>query len=384
MLCTKRHSMFTRAYYAAPVKEKSEHAAQIDGKCLTCCDPAAVIHAPPSNKNHGGWRVRCIALRCGWVLHTSLTAATCLTILRSRAVMAFQNNKIRIQSYWRRRRICIILMAAAFLSTPSGAFVLSPTCRHHYHTCHTMSTSSALEQLTVKELRQLLKDNELMERGLSTKLKRKQDLIDYLHQHLPPPPSKKQRIQSMPPLLQSPQHEEEEEDAKSHPLMTLSPKEVIFEKVYQRYPPLRDENFTASGVGELDIRQQLHPMLVNATLSDMDLIFVGTASCTPGVTRGVSCTALRLNWRRPMSFHSNNVVNGQYPSAPPPPPPQEAFTGGTWLFDVGEGTQVCFFYIRGKCWRAKDEIQDAGTRPRTDLFSCPVAILIFITNSDAN
>ncbi|KAL7580217.1 hypothetical protein ACA910_012962 [Epithemia clementina (nom. ined.)] len=41
----------------------------------------------------------------------------------------------------------------------------------------------------------------------------------------------------------------------------------------------------------------------------MELIFVGTASCTPGATRGVSCTALR-------------------------------FQGGTWIFDVGECTQL--------------------------------------------
>jgi superfamily II DNA/RNA helicase len=42
-----------------------------------------------------------------------------------------------------------------------------------------------LDSLTVKELKQILKDNELdQERGILTKLKRKQDLVDYLRQNL--------------------------------------------------------------------------------------------------------------------------------------------------------------------------------------------------------
>ena len=46
------------------------------------------------------------------------------------------------------------------------------------------STLNELESSTVKELKQILKDNNLDKRGVISKLKRKEDLVDYLHEHL--------------------------------------------------------------------------------------------------------------------------------------------------------------------------------------------------------
>ena len=98
------------------------------------------------------------------------------------------------------------------------------------------------------------------------------------------------------------------------------------------------------------MRQIHHPMLANATLSDLDVVFVGTASCSPGVTRGVSCTALRLNWRRRRkavgsaevggsvgeALANGALVDGKYDEG------TDIGAGGTWLFDCGESTQVRF------------------------------------------
>mmetsp|Transcript_18144 Transcript_18144/g.20986 ORF Transcript_18144/g.20986 Transcript_18144/m.20986 type:complete len:750 (-) Transcript_18144:113-2362(-) len=127
-----------------------------------------------------------------------------------------------------------------------------------------------------------------------------------------------------------------------------SPKDIIFEQVLKRYPPLNEiqsvikakeagENSVddletmlslnpnvlkgLTGLGDMDTRQRYHPMLTNLTSSDLDIVTAGTASCVPGVTRGVSCTALRLQWRRSKSKDG-------------------ATTGGIWIFDCGESTQL--------------------------------------------
>jgi len=80
----------------------------------------------------------------------------------------------------------------------------------------------------------------------------------------------------------------------------------IIEDVLNRYPPLRKKDYSS----EIDMRQIYHPMVANSTSKEMDVIMLGTASCVPGSTRGVSCTALRM-----------------------------AETG-TWIFDCGESTQL--------------------------------------------
>lgn len=122
----------------------------------------------------------------------------------------------------------------------------------------------------------------------------------------------------------------------------------VFDKVLRRYPVLQDEYDqriktlknrykdmmeTDEDMDEeddtKDVRQLHHPMLRNTTDSDLDIVFIGTASCTPGLTRGVSCTALRLNWNRQVKPEPDGTI-----------PKQSTYSGGTWIFDAGECTQV--------------------------------------------
>ena len=56
-------------------------------------------------------------------------------------------------------------------------------------------------------------------------------------------------------------------------------------------------------------QREAREMALQKRHSDMEVIFLGTASCVPSTTRGVSCTALK-------------------------------YAGKTWLIDAGEGTQV--------------------------------------------
>lgn len=149
----------------------------------------------------------------------------------------------------------------------------------------------------------------------------------------------------------------------------------------QKYHPMVGKNDDDDDTGDDDMQHENEPKKQYNVLSgEMDLIFVGTASCTPGTTRGVSCTALRLNMGR-----GGGGTGGSSNNSP---------SLGTWLFDVGEATQVSRVTkhktsFPGKQHGAKDEIRDAGTSPRHALLTCvlwrysSIKRLILNTNSDA-
>lgn len=239
----------------------------------------------------------------------------------------------------RRRIFVFVLCLLAVSIAKSSAFVRAPSLSSTSFLSLSVAAQSALEQMTVKELRQLIKDADLQERGLLSRLKRKQDLIDFLSKHNTVNGDTSAASQTLPKRRIA------KKPLSMPPVDDPSPKEILFEQLYDKYPPLRDTLENASD--ETDFRQVFHPMLKNATASDMDIIFLGTASCTPGLTRGVSCTALRLNWRRrclPTARKNAHI------------PDYSNFTGGTWLFDVGECTQVGSQYFVWQVQCAHDEI----------------------------
>jgi hypothetical protein len=258
------------------------------------------------------------------------------------------------------------------------------------------ASAPSLSSLTVKELRQLVKES-TDERGVLSRLKKKQDLVDYLQEQpqsvepvrnvqtangssesvpvvaqeekivdvsnpipqertsagaqvndrhpVNPQSSGRKAPLRMPPLpLEQNVNgadvdvDVDKEDI-SPPRIHASPKDAIFEKVYALYPSLRNGPVTNSSASPLDdVRQLHHPIFQdNNVSSDMDVVFIGTASCTPGMTRGVSCTALRLNWQRRAAFLNPDTGKAEQVSN---------FQGGTWLFDVGECTQVCTICLR--------------------------------------
>lgn len=171
----------------------------------------------------------------------------------------------------------------------------------------------------------------------------------------------------MPPLPETSTSNNDDSDNDSP--YVLTPKDRIVLEVLDRYPPLHDAIVEAcsidggelskgitsdniehcelssltynvpSELGENDMRHKYHPMLANATQTDMDVVFIGTASCTPGVTRGVSCTALRLNWRNNREF-DQAMNGGKKKGNTNDQQSQRGSTAGTWLFDCGEATQL--------------------------------------------
>ena len=251
--------------------------------------------------------------------------------------------------------------------------------------------------MKVVDLKQLIKDSGHNERGLFSKLKKKQDLVDFLAEkgtmgasetatsNTAAATPKQQILEqkrkipiTMPKKRPTKATSADASDTNENPQtqQRQSPMAELWERVNAQYPALqyiRDGNRT--GYGEFDIRQRYHPLLQAGNLQaipvseleetndddseesesaskksfkpalsgDMDLIFVGTASCTPSITRGVSCTALRLHSLASSSSTSNKkkkdmkVMNGQQRFEVES---SQSKNLGTWLFDCGESTQV--------------------------------------------
>lgn len=284
-------------------------------------------------------------------------------------VIAFEILVLALSASHTTRR-CSAFLPVSSSADPRRSLYQAPLPRANDRRVVSLSAvSSTLSSLTVKELRELVKEK-TSERGVLSKLKRKQDLVDYLTKANGERQSMGNGVEAINGVPASETTSREKQPTRirqqaarggrgprgmpkldqdgASPVSqtqsaTLSPKDVIVQQLYKRYPPLRDAQDSPGKQplvilddedNEVDLRQLHHPMLKhagnNTATSDMDLVFVGTASCTPGTTRGVSCTALRLNWNR-----KGAVLNeqGQMEHVP-------AFQGGTWLFDVGECTQV--------------------------------------------
>lgn len=323
-------------------------------------------------------------------------------------------------------------------STSSSTRIFIQQGLHSYAT----ESKNMLRQYTVKQLKEKIKDLNLPIK--TSHLKLKNDLVDFLHEQynqyntisnngdqnnhsIEENQSKNIKqadgdnsvngsstLSSRPILQTLRQLDTSIEQSPPAPTPQLTkPRDIIFEHVFNRYPPLRDlqsliqsredsETSTdttvpinqfqsilthnpqvmksLSGLGEMDVRQKYHPMLKDMTSSDLDIVTVGTASCVPGVTRGVSCTALRLQWRR----NTNNKREGNSSNSS-----QDgsnggssggASTGGIWIFDCGESTQVCLIFTYHICFLNCEKIlhvlvmtnHDAGTRQRRN----PMAMLI--------
>lgn len=294
---------------------------------------------------------------------------------------------LRVSSFDRTLILSLLVLLFDLTIRPCHSFLNSPLLSPPMHRFFrprnwkilwSAAASSEFDALTVLQLKELIKSSDVpKERGLLSRLKKKSDLIQYLQQMEQTKAKRKQPLRM--PVLDV--EENDQNSLSNHPLSShqdrpptstvtsfLSPKETIFEEVYQRFPPLRqsvteqpmekvneadDSIDDDDDEGEdVDIRSLYHPFLdrTRNSSSDMDIVFLGTASCTPGTTRGVSCTALRLNWkRRQLQMTSETTTpegstSNTNPSKNGSPtytqPEYSGFVGGTWLFDVGECTQV--------------------------------------------
>lgn len=103
-------------------------------------------------------------------------------------------------------------------------------------------------------------------------------------------------------------------------------------KRWSRATPSHDDHHTLKGKASNNndwssSTKAMHPTgpnrdkrLMDRKGCEMDLTFLGTASCIPGITRGVSCVAMR-------------------------------YIADTWLFDCGEGTQIQLRKSKIRCSR---------------------------------
>jgi len=296
-----------------------------------------------------------------------------------------------------RHRRCI---AQSIRRRPSSIKVASYSAET---TCTQIHNKKCLEDMTVKQLKLYIQDNNIqIPRGEASNLKLKKQIVDFIWNHrtarhdgisaadqadlnsfieangsttakhstqstteasevnASATKKRKQRVGGgMPPL---PDPDKQKDNSQPY---ILTPKDRIVLDVLDIYPPLhaaileacaQEDNIdlpigsgiTASniehcglrslnyqiptGIGENDIRHAHHPMLRNVTQTDMDLVFLGTASCSPGTTRGVSCTAVRFNWRSGKTFEQGRTRTDHVEERGP--------KGGTWIFDCGEGTQL--------------------------------------------
>jgi len=190
-----------------------------------------------------------------------------------------------------------------------------------------------LEKLTVVKLRSILK--EFYPDIPQSKFRLKQDLISFLIENHLNAPNKKDIDQTSKNNVQLKNGKENiklkngkhgKQKRTRVAMAPAKPKKDFFDQVV--YPGMEQSEVPSDKDDDdeekEDLRYTYHPIFrsLPSKTSDFDISFIGTASCVPSITRGSSCTALRLNWRR------GNAENGG------------DFRSGTWLFDCGECTQL--------------------------------------------
>jgi hypothetical protein len=273
------------------------------------------------------------------------------------------------------------------------------TAAHDHH--QFCSPKEHYESLTVKELRLLVREQHPAQRGVLSTLKRKKDLVDFLtasSSHVaggededgPGNVVTAANKEEKAATRETDRIDQEDDFSSSQDLANvdelvavnggavpaaeaterspprrtramplkmppnkearMSPKDALLKKIRETYPEAELERMSDDEPA-VDLRQTHHPIMADRPRSDLDVVFLGTASCMPSTTRGVSCTALKLNWRR-------NAAS-------------------TWLFDVGECTQVRDGITKGV-------ISWNGQPSRLSLFLCKGRLLFSLAGTSRN